>query len=275
MPWRLLQRGILMKRTKPGDVYGKLTVFETWREPRLKGHGWKYLSGCRCDCGETRIVETGNLRSPNGPRCCHSCSSLGRAMEFHGHSSGSISKAPVEHKCYNTWRSMKKRCQDPADHRYPDYGGRGISVCERWSTSYEAFVADMGLPHSLQHQIDRKDNHGGYHPENCRWVDRFTNARNKRNNRVITAFGKTKTLVEWASETGLKRETIARRLNIGQSPEKALRPNLSKPGKARSVICPAGEFETITDCAKATGKSISTVYGRINSPRQTDWRYAN
>lgn len=74
---------------------------------------------------------------------------------------------------------MRIRCNDPNHTGYPNYGGRGIKVCERWERSYDAFIADMGRrPPGLT--LDRIDNERGYEPGNCRWTDWITQARNKR-----------------------------------------------------------------------------------------------
>jgi len=80
----------------------------------------------------------------------------------------------------------------------------------------------MGLPPTRDHQIDRIDNDGDYTPENCRWVSGLANARNKSNNTIISAFGKSQTLQTWADETGIKRETISMRIKRGWTPEMAL-----------------------------------------------------
>lgn len=267
-----------MARTRSvniGDVFGDLTVQRLYRERRVSGKGWRYMSECLCVCGEIAHVENGALRAKHGTKRCRNCSSYSGAGEKkHGHSCHAVEPGTVEAKCYYTWQAMKRRCLNPSDKRFQDYGGRGIQVCERWRESYQAFLADMGLPPSLKHQIDRRDNDGHYEPGNCAWVGREDNARNKRNNRMIAAFGKTQALVEWAAETGVRRETIARRLDRGMLPEDALSPKLRKPGKTRAVICPAGTFDSISECGRAVNLSISAVFGRLRSNSYPDWRYA-
>lgn len=119
---------------------------------------------------------------------------------------------------------MLTRCLNPRSEKWPQYGGRGIAVCQRWQESFEAFLADMGEP-PPDHSLDRIDNDGPYSPENCRWATNNQQARNKSTNRVLTYQGKSQTLAEWAEELGLPRNTIQTRLRLGWSVERALSGN--------------------------------------------------
>jgi len=118
----------------------------------------------------------------------------------------------IEYPC---WRMMLSRCRNPNDDAYPSYGGRGIKVCERWKR-FTDFLADMGPRPSRQHTLDRIDTYGNYEPGNVRWVKtRKDQMRNRRDNRKLTVRGTTKLVIEWAEESGIKRETIIRRLDRG------------------------------------------------------------
>lgn len=81
---------------------------------------------------------------------------------------------------YYCWMSMRTRCLSPIHHKYKDYGGRGITICERWRDSFENFLSDMGPRPSPKHSIDRIDNDGDYEPGNCRWALPHIQHANKR-----------------------------------------------------------------------------------------------
>ena len=106
--------------------------------------------------------------------------------------------------------AMKQRCNNPKNKQFPDYGGRGITVCQRWDKSYQAFLKDMGRrPEGFT--LERLDNNLGYSPENCAWVDKIAQANNKRNNQLVTYQGITKSLTRWAIDLGLKQSTVSQR----------------------------------------------------------------
>lgn len=116
---------------------------------------------------------------------------------------------------------MKERCYNPNHVHYKNYGGRGISVCDRW-LSLEQFVIDndhQALPGTT---IDRIENDGPYSPDNCRWATLKQQGRNRRNNRMLTVFGQTKPLIVWAEEYGIKSGTLNERLRRGIPAEKAI-----------------------------------------------------
>ncbi|MEC9061497.1 MAG: hypothetical protein VYC55_07810 [Pseudomonadota bacterium] len=211
-----------MRVVNLGDTFGSLKVirfFDGYRKSGTK----KSMCECECECGERLNVEKYNLSSGNTKRCQLCASKIrGDKKSTHKASMAYKDRNPEMHNCYTRWQSMKRRCYKEYDSHYPRYGGRGIKVCDRWLNSFESFLDDMGLPPTKKHQIDRIDNDGNYESSNCRWVSQAKNSRNKSNNRIISAFGRSQTLVEWAEETGIKRETIAMRIRRGWSEEKAL-----------------------------------------------------
>ena len=259
-------------KVNKNDVYGRLTV-TGFKSVLRKSGKKKRLAVCVCECGGVVSIEVGNLVSGNSTKCSE-CANKDkwRIRRTHGHSlAGPATK--IEQKCYYTWQAIKRRCGNEGDSAYLRYGGRGISVCAKWIGSYEQFLNDMRLPPSMDHQIDRTNNDGNYEPSNCKWVSRTENARNKSNNKIITAFGKSLTQSEWAEKTGITRETIAMRLRKGMSAEDTLSKCVGEKTNNRVVVTPAGTFSSISGCSKYVGLSISGVYGRINSKNYPDWQY--
>lgn len=109
---------------------------------------------------------------------------------------------------------MRRRCLDTGDKNYPRYGGRGITVCERWRTSFAPFLADMGdRPAGLS--LDRRDNNGPYAPDNCRWATPTEQARNRRSNRLVTRDGETKPLAAWVERIGISASVVDARIRSG------------------------------------------------------------
>lgn len=170
---------------------------------------------CRCDCGRLHVLLMSEFGHTKSCGCLRSEKARERAIlrNFkHGLRRNSE---------YNIWSCMKQRCENGNDKDWPRYGGRGIFVCDRWLV-FELFFEDMGLRPSKDHQIERRDNDGGYCPENCYWATRSQQARNRRSSRIIEFGGQSLTLVEWSAKTGLLMTTISERLKRGWSVEKTL-----------------------------------------------------
>lgn len=123
---------------------------------------------------------------------------------------------------YRAWQTMRHRCTSPSNPAYPRYGGRGITICDRWLNSPQNFLADMGPRPSPKHEIDRIDNDKGYSPENCRWVTRVVNDRNRRSNHWLEYRGERKVLQEWCDLLGVPRDTVTWRLRQGWPVSEAL-----------------------------------------------------
>lgn len=121
---------------------------------------------------------------------------------------------------YRSWAAMKGRCNNPKNNRWPRYGGRGITICERWR-KFENFLADMG-PRPTGMTLERKNNNGPYEPDNCWWATVGQQARNRRNNHTITVGDESLTLAQWQERTGMSHATLLTRLRHGWTPEQTI-----------------------------------------------------
>lgn len=170
---------------------------------------------------------------------------------------------------YSVWQGMKRRCQNPRDAKFSNYGGRGIRVCERWSVSFSAFAEDMGPRPSPNHSIDRIDNDGNYEPGNCRWATREEQQNNRGNCRFLTFAGVQATVAEWSRMTGLSEGAIARRLRDGMSVESALTEPLTPRGRRAIALMIKltvnGESLIIADWARRTGLRRKTIDRRLRA----------
>lgn len=187
-----------------GHRYGRLTVLRM--APRVKGRGVEWV--CKCDCGKETVVKANSLRQGNTKSCgCLHREILIRRNRKHGRAArGNKSRL------YGIWSRMRQRCSDPGTEDYERYGGRGITVCEEWQ-DFQAFH-DWACANGYRDDfsIERIDNDGDYEPDNCKWIPMERQARNKRNNHLVSFQGKTKTLAEWAEETGIDSSLLRYRL---------------------------------------------------------------
>lgn len=190
-------------------TFGKLTVREMLPQ---------YMCRCDCSCGKTDLIKRcESLRSGNTKSCGCARVDSNRARATHGESAGG-QWTPE----YTAWTNMVARCTNANRDDFKDYGGRGVTVCPRWRTSFKSFLLDMGRKPSLSHSVERIDNSLGYSADNCRWATKTSQSRNRRGNRIVSAFGKTSTVAEWAEASGIPRHTIACRLNRGWTAESAV-----------------------------------------------------
>lgn len=113
---------------------------------------------------------------------------------------------------------MLGRCHNPNRPNYQDYGGRGITVCDRWRTDFAAFLADMGRKPSPQHSLNRLDNDKGYSPDNCRWASPYEQSINRRSTIMVGGIP----FIALVRKHGIKFQKLRYRLQAGWSLEDAL-----------------------------------------------------
>lgn len=189
---------------RTGQKFGRLTVIGYAGQDKERKSMWF----CRCKCQKITKVQIANLKKGHTSSCgCINIEKIKERSITHGHSRGG-NESPE----YRTWQNMLTRTQNPNNKSFPDYGGRGIQVCDRWKDSFENFLADMGK-RPKNTSLDRKENNLGYSKENCRWATRKEQSNNKRSNVSFIYAGKTQTLTQWANELGITVVTLWMRLN--------------------------------------------------------------
>ena len=189
-----------------GMKFGRWTVIGRATKATHKPY-WN----CVCECGATKAVSGGNLRTGKSTSC--GCLKVERSV--------AASKARAKHGMRNTseyriWMGIKTRCFNSNAPEYPHYGGRGITMQAEWIKDFTRFLADVGMRPNNALTLDRIDNNKGYTLTNVRWATKKEQANNMRTNLRITHGGRTMTLSEWADTTGVPYETLRWRAKHGK-----------------------------------------------------------
>ena len=193
-----------------GKRFGRLVVLERVENSKTGSSRWL----CKCDCGETRVHTAGTLNYG----VVQSCGCYGKEARAKSNTTHNKSQT----KLYRVWASMRERCFSPLCKGFPYYGGRGISVCDEWNSSFQVFYDwAIGNGYCEGLSIDRIDVDGNYCPENCRWVSKNIQANNTQKNVRIEYNGEVHTIGEWANILGIEYRTLWMRLRRGWSVEKA------------------------------------------------------
>lgn len=193
-----------------GTRHGRFVVSEVVRKTRpsgKQGSASRIYLRCACDCGNICDVDKWQLFLGK----TRSCGCL-RIDVITTHGEGASHGKPNVPE-FITWIALRSRCSNKNNTHYHRYGGRGITVCDRWLNSYENFLSDMGRKPSPQHSIDRIDNDKGYSPDNCRWATRAEQSRNRSSNHRIEFNGRNETILDWARLLGIRHVTLYGRLN--------------------------------------------------------------
>jgi hypothetical protein len=197
-------------------VFGRWTLLR--RSNRRDSHGWFWV--CRCSCGDREVeVHSRSLRRQQSRSCGCLAKELARAKKTtHGDT-----WRGGRRKEYSTWNGILQRCTNPNNEKFYLYGGRGVTVCERW-LKYENFLADMGRCPHPGWTVERTDNAEGYSPDNCIWAPTKVQIDNRRNVVKYTIEGVEKPLYEWADEKGFCRKTVLDRWQRGERGDRLFRP---------------------------------------------------
>ena len=207
------------KTITPGERFARWTALEKTELRTYPSGATIHFRWCRCDCGKEQWVSEYKLRTGHSRSCgCLQAEVTVNRNLTHGHT-----PRGTRPKIYGVWCNMWNRCTNPNVAAYPNYGARGITVCERWE-SFENFLADMGEPPEGL-SIDRLNNDLGYFKENCAWrtpIDQARNRGGKRKSIRLTFNDLTLTFAEWAEHLNVGRHMLEARYYAGWSPEEIL-----------------------------------------------------
>lgn len=193
-----------------GQKFGRLTILSRAENDRYGNACWL----CACDCGQTIVARGAHLRSGNTRSCgCLDKEADNKRNYRHGLWASRI---------YRIYYHMRDRCYNRKSVSYPYYGGRGIAISPEWDTFEKFYVWAIENGYNYGMTIDRINVFGNYEPGNCRWIPLEAQAENTTRSHTITIGSISKTINEWAEETGLSRSTILSRLQRGWSPEDAV-----------------------------------------------------
>lgn len=190
-----------------GQRFGRLTVIERAAD-KVTGSKPKVMWRCKCDCGKEVIVWSSSLVQGTTVSC-------GCKTKKHGFAH--------KERLYETWKNMRRRCLDPKNKRYAQYGGRGITVCPEWGdyATFREWAMASGYKDDLT--IDRIDVDGNYCPENCRWANAEVQANNVSRNRMLSYGGKSMTMAQWARKLKVTYSALNHRVQKGQNMEEIVR----------------------------------------------------
>lgn len=198
-------------RDLSGAIFGRLSVLHRVESSPSGKARWL----CLCECGNETVVFSSALVGGITLSCGCLRNETSKLLAKNLNRTHGMSKT----RLFHVWDSMLQRCNNPRHKSYPDYGGRGISVCERWK-EFANFFEDLGDP-GPGFSIDRIDVNGNYEPGNVQWATSKQQGRNKRTNTIITINGKSQPLAYWCEKYGINKVTAMDRIKRGWSPEKA------------------------------------------------------
>lgn len=239
-----------------GQRFGKLVVLGLDRIQEKKSY-WKV----KCDCGTEKSVRSDMLKR------IVSCGCVKREQDKKNLHYMANNHEMTYHPVYSIWHAMVSRCHNPNDHAYADYGGRGIKVCDEWRDIklFAKWADSEGFVKGKNLSIERKDVNGNYCPENCCWIDRNLQTRNRRNTIKLSIDGEEKPLSEWSEIYQINHSLVLSRYEKGYRNPKDLfyKGNLQRRDTKEVYV--HGEYLTASEIAKKYGLDINTTRWRIRA----------
>lgn len=228
-----------------GKKFNRLTVLEFVGLNKHKKATFK----CKCDCGNEGIYLGTEVKNGHTKSCGCYAKDVKTTHGMH------------DTKLYQTWSDMKSRCTNPLNKYYHCYGGRGITVCDRWKDEYgfKNFYEDMGDKPNSELSLERIDNNKGYSKENCYWATSKEQCRNLRKNKLITWNGETKCMSEWAEILNMDKSTLKHRLDNWSD----LNEIMTKPVCENKLYTYNGDTKTIRWFEKKYGFKKGFINNRI------------
>lgn len=207
-----------MNKFNISERFGRLIVLEYIG--KIKG---RHMVRCVCDCGKIKTYILSNIKNGHTKSCgCLIKDNKKPRTIKHGQYKTSEFKA---------WQSMIQRCYNTNSHNFKLYGGRGITVCDKWRDSFESFLQDIGKKPSKKHQLDRINNNANYTPDNCRWSTPQQNSNNRRNTIYVLFNNELVTISDLSKRYNINNNILRSRIKRGWSVKQAL----TKPHKKRNI----------------------------------------
>lgn len=237
---------------RSGVKVDKLTAIRPWGRSKRGINRWLF----KCDCGNYQPARVSSVGVYT--KSCGHCGTIPADRE-------DCRKNGIYHQLYQVRWGFIRRCTKENDKKYKDYGGRGIKICDEWNDSYSTFkkwALDNGWKPNLtwtEQSLDRIDVNGNYEPDNCRWVNAKTQARNKRNNIWIVYNNKRQLLIDVVQQLNLSYDTVRQRYCAGKRGEDLFFP---KEKIYRYSVC--GEMMTIDEICIKYNTTRSAVKNRIH-----------
>lgn len=205
-------------KDRVGERWNNLTIIKFDRADKKKQGGYRHYWLCKCICGNIKSIVYGNLQSNITKSCgCLKSKLISNATTLHGYAK----KDKVSSE-FKSWSGMIYRCYNPNSESYKYYGGRGITICDRWLNSFQNFIDDMKFKPDKTYTIDRINNNGNYELINCKWATKLEQNNNQSTNKVVVDIITNKeysSISEAARSINMKRDTLYCQLT-GRNPNK-------------------------------------------------------